>query len=90
MAYGLRDTFGTSISDDYGDDYGVISGVRSFMARSRNRKKTSNVRRKYKLHSTKKKVVHRRGKKRVSTLSRGKKRPYPHHLKKYWFKKKRR
>lgn len=83
MAYGLRDTYARDVSDDYADDYGVVSNIRRFMARRRRRKKTARVGRyRHKTH----KVMRRRMRK-VRHSPKRKGRAYPHHLKKFMFKK---
>lgn len=79
MAYGQRDTYGRDISDDFTDDYGVVGFGKRLMARVRRRKKTRAVRaRRRKNH----KVMRRTSR----NLTR-KGRRYPHHLKKFMFKK---
>jgi len=85
MVAGQRNTFANDISDDFLDDLRDFGMGLSGFPRHRRRKKrkvSHRARRKTRKHQSPKHAPRRKAK----AIRRGK-RPYPHHLKKYFFKK---
>lgn len=85
MAEGLRNAYDPDFDllGDFGDAFSGDSFMDSVPARRRRKKSRKNRRAPSKSHSK------ARTRSRSSKGSKSSKRPYPHWLKKYWFKKKR-